>query len=223
MNIRASMIADPTTLLLSMAAKSVPFLLETMFEIGKEIRDTARRTKANRHKCLRLSERIDILTGFLHEQKLDDTLNESMKTALQKFITFLQKSLEFIKIFTNASYFKRLLYSKDYILQFIEFHNELSQYVVDLNLGISLMSTLVNKKQDEHDRLSDLAESQQYACSTDDNQCARYYPLLSPYKQNLINEKLNGNHQQMIDLQWDHDQHIFFGQYHQQKDSKDDI
>ncbi|CAF2793172.1 unnamed protein product [Rotaria sp. Silwood2] len=223
MNILANTVADSTTFMFSIALKGIPILLETIFKIGKEIRETVKRTKANRHQCLRLSERIDILTGFLRERKFDDALSESMKTALHNFITFLQKSLHFIEIFTNASFFKRLFHNKDYLLQFTEFHNELTQHVVDLTLGIGLMSILVNKKQDEHDRLLDLTDSQQYAQSTDHNHHVRCYPLLPPFEESLMNEELNGNHQQMIDLQWDNGQHIFFAQSHQQKDGKDEV
>ncbi len=110
---------------------------------------------------MRLSERINIVVGFLKDKQLDDTLNEPTKVALISFAKFLQKCLEFMNIFINADALKLLWNNKDYFLQFTELHTELSQYATDLCLGIQLTSVLINKSQDENDCQPNLVNRQQ--------------------------------------------------------------
>jgi hypothetical protein len=69
--------------------------------------------KANKHQCLRLSERINITVAFLDGKQLGDELSKPMRVASECFARFLQKLLHFINTFTNAGLWKLLWKNKE--------------------------------------------------------------------------------------------------------------
>jgi hypothetical protein len=129
--------------------KPVTSLLSIIIKSAKEIREVVKRVKANEHQCLRLSERIIIIVGFLEGKQLGDELSEPLRKALVYFAIFLQKCLEFMNTFANADWLKLFWNNKDYSHRLTDLQTEFSQYETGLNFGIQLENTLVDKNQNE--------------------------------------------------------------------------
>jgi hypothetical protein len=138
--------ADPS---LSFIFKPIAVVFSTIVKVVKEIQEVIRRAKVNKHQCSRLSERIIIIVSFLQSKQINDTLSKPMKVALVAFAQFLQKCLEFVNTYTNASSWKCFWNNKDYSRQFAELHTELTQHTTDLCCGIQLADNLVNNDQNE--------------------------------------------------------------------------
>jgi hypothetical protein len=136
---------------LTSAPKSIP-VLNGIFKLATDIRETTERVGANKNQCEQLSERIDTLIGFLAQRDFSNSLNEALHIALHRFEAFLRRCLEFISIFLEASWFKRVINNKDYERKFQDLNRELTQYSNDLNFGIGLNNMQMDKKQDENHR-----------------------------------------------------------------------
>ena len=70
--------------------------------------------------------------------------------------------------FTNAGFIKRVWHNRDYSIYFMDLQTEFTQYAVDLNLSVVLMTMLVDKNQNEHDRQLDLVHLQQLKSMEED-------------------------------------------------------
>ncbi len=149
------------------ASACVGPVLSQIFKIAGEIQEITKRTKVNKRQCLRLNERIWMLVNFLQGHTFNDTISESMKLALRNFVIFLQKCVEFMNIFINASFFKRLWNNKNHHEQFVDLHTEITQYTVDLNLGVILTVMFVNKNQHQQDQKLDSSHMQQLSSIKD--------------------------------------------------------
>ena len=136
---------------LTNAPKSIP-ILNGIYKLATDIRETSERVSANKTQCEQLSERIDTMIGFLGQRDLSHNLNDAMHTALHRFETFLRRCLEFISTFVETSWFKRIVNNKDYEKKFQDLNRELTQYANDLNFGIGLGNMPMNKKEDENHR-----------------------------------------------------------------------
>jgi len=80
---------DTMSVVLTSAPKSIP-VLNGIFKLGTDIRETTERVEANKNQCEQLSERIDTLIGFLAQRDLSNDLNEAMHIALRRFEAFLR-------------------------------------------------------------------------------------------------------------------------------------
>ena len=138
---------------LTNAPKSIP-ILNGIYKLATDIRETSERVSANKTQCEQLSERIDTIIGFLGQRDLSDSVNEAMHIALHRFETFLRRCLELITTFVGTSWFKRIVNNKDYEKKFQDLNRELTQYANDLNFGIGLGNMRMEKKEGESPKLN---------------------------------------------------------------------
>ncbi|CAF3620375.1 unnamed protein product [Rotaria sordida] len=151
MDMPGSSAMDTISVAMTSLPKSIP-VLSNIYKLSTDIRETAERVEVNKQQCGQLSERIDILIGFLAQRDLSDCLNEAMHRALHRFETFLRQCLDFISTFIEASWFKRIVNNKDYEKKFLDLNRELTQYSNDLNFGIGLSNIQKNKEQNNNAR-----------------------------------------------------------------------
>jgi hypothetical protein len=146
-SINTQVVANSSAAVLPFIFKSVTSLVSTIIKAATEIREIARRVKANKDQCRQLSERIDIIVGFLQDKQFNDTLSEPVKVALMSFVKFLQECFEFINIFTNAGFLERLWENRNYSRRFTDLNTTLTQYQIGFIFGILLEDRLINKNQ----------------------------------------------------------------------------
>jgi len=161
--------------------KGITFLLKTIVKSAKKIREVTRQTRANSHRCVQLSSRINTVVGILQEQNFEETMSRALKLALIQFAFFLLKCHEFIVKFNSAGSAKRLWNTKDNYDHFEQLHTEFSYHLEGLQLGLTLMNKSNNKGENEHDRQTDLAEMQ-------DNQLEECKAkLIVPVQSSMVN------------------------------------
>ena len=102
--------ADTISIAMTAAPKSIP-VLNSIYSLAIDIRETSQRVKANKEDCEKLSERIETLIGFITQGDLSDGLNEPMQRALCRFEEFLGECLRFIDTFVEATRFRNIISS----------------------------------------------------------------------------------------------------------------
>jgi hypothetical protein len=79
------------------APNVIELILSGLNKMADKIRETVRKVKVNKYQCSRFSERVDMIVGFLQKEKLTNSSNMSLKTALKRFHKFLQRFYQTIR------------------------------------------------------------------------------------------------------------------------------
>ena len=133
-------------------------ILQGIYEVARLIYDYTELVKANKSQSRRLAERVKIITSSLHRLDTMKDLSHYL-VALEKLQQTLQEISEFIKQFTDAKWYTRLLKAHNFQSEYEEFNQQLEQAINQLNLGLNAQQ-IINRTQDKEDQQADQAALQ---------------------------------------------------------------
>jgi hypothetical protein len=129
--------------------------LKNIYDVAKLIYDYAELVKGNSAQCKRLADRVRIVTTALH--KLDKQKDlEQYKKALEALHQCLVDIREFVKQFTEAKWYLRIIKAQNYQPKINEFNKHLEEAINQLNLGLNAQQ-IINHEQDKADQAADQA------------------------------------------------------------------
>jgi serine/threonine protein kinase len=124
-----------------------------IYSITKVIHDQIQLVKANKAQCVRLYQRIDIITQAL--RGLDQIPDSAQfKQGLNNLQTCVEGCQTFIEQFTDKFWFKHILRAGAYQGRFNELNKQLKSAMNLLNLGLDAQQ-IINREQDKKDQQED--------------------------------------------------------------------
>lgn len=138
-------------------------ILRAIYDVGAQIYATAQQVRGNRHRCIRLSERINETISLLQPNHPLSRFNENVTQVLENFLKFLEHCQHFIQGFADANWFQEIYKNKYYARKFRSLNATLDQHrqtmMFALLVGVAT-AFLPNKPQeDEEDRQRDEFEN----------------------------------------------------------------
>jgi tRNA A-37 threonylcarbamoyl transferase component Bud32 len=131
-----------------------------IYETVLKIKQTVEQVKANENQCKRLGERIDKIASFLNCIDDTDLQKSELRKSLMNFSICVEQCLAFVTKFQGETlWFFKVFSNQNAKDQFKQLNTQLSQCVIDLNLGIHL-EEIFDQKQDELDQEKDLNDIQ---------------------------------------------------------------
>jgi tRNA A-37 threonylcarbamoyl transferase component Bud32 len=160
-------------------------IVSEIFKISQLIYAQVQLVKANKHQCLRLYDRITVITSTLKTlEKIPDTLY--YRKGLQALKKCLEDSLKFMKEFAANEWYMLVLLAGTHSGRFAELNEELTKAVQQLELGIQAQQ-LRDHQQDKNDQAADYQ-----------NLCAQQDKIIQ------LNQDAKRKLQQLHDQQEDH-------------------
>ena len=127
--------------------------IAVIYSVTKIIHDQVQLVKANKAQCVRLYQRIDIITQAL--RGLDQIPDSAQfKQGLNNLQTCVEGCQTVIQQFIDKHWFKHVLRAGTYQERFYELNKELKNAMDLLNLGFDAQQ-IINREQDKKDQQED--------------------------------------------------------------------
>ncbi len=126
-------------------------ITEQIFKIAKMVYDQAKLVQANQAQCMRLAESISAVQSAIKKiGKIPDS--EAYKQGLERLKTCLLKILKYMKELSGETWFRQFLNARSHQEQFIDFRQQLTDAVAQLNLGLSAQAILDREADQKAER-----------------------------------------------------------------------
>jgi len=129
----------------------------TLLKIANAIYRQAELVHGNQAQCLRLAERVQIITGSVNtlvHQQPQVTQQASYQDALLALQETLEDALALVTRYSDKSWFTRIVCADPYHAKFNALYARLEQTMQQLNLGLNIKQVL-NAEQNQQDREKD--------------------------------------------------------------------
>jgi tRNA A-37 threonylcarbamoyl transferase component Bud32 len=128
-------------------------IIGKIFKIADAIKKQVDLVKANKERCNRLLERINLILPFLKGLELI-TDNQKYEPSLNYLNNCLEKALDFVSSFVGKNWLKRICKARSYNKQLDDINVSLQEACTQLNLSINVQQ-IFNREEDNKDAEKD--------------------------------------------------------------------
>ncbi|CAF1360327.1 unnamed protein product [Didymodactylos carnosus] len=121
---------------------------------------TRKKVIVNKAQCQRLTERLELFVLPLERLKKEKSPHPDLQKLLCSFELFVEECKQFIRLFKESNWFKKVFINNIYKQEFEDLNNCLRQYAINLGLGYNILKAF-DKEQDEIDQEIDLNDIHQ--------------------------------------------------------------